>query len=76
MTSATTASMLEPAVGTAVRPMVQLECTVFWPTVEAFSLKRASTASAQASTSWVLPRSSSARNDTPEKRPAMSLGPR
>ena len=56
--------------------MVQLECTVFCPMVEALSLKRASTASAQASTSWVLPRSSSARNDTPENRPAMSLGPR
>ena len=56
--------------------MVQLECTVFWPTVEAFSLKRASTDSAQASTSCGLPRSISARKETPAKRPAMSLGPR
>ncbi len=43
-TSATTASMLEPAGGTVVRPMVQLECRVFCPTVEVLSLKRASTA--------------------------------
>ena len=76
ITSATMASMLEPAGGTVVRPMVQLECSVFCPTVEVLSLKRASTASAQASTSCVLPRSSSARNETPANRPAMSLGPR
>ena len=47
--------------------MVQLECSVFCPTVDVFSLKRASTCSAQASTSCVLPRSSSARKDTPAK---------
>ena len=40
-----------------------------------FSLKRASTCSAQASTSCVLPRSSSARNETPAEPAGDVVGP-